>query len=192
MLLRDSQPGESLHCARRALRVPPDGRHLDSPRCLHLRRAHTYAVLTDRGGFSREMTKARQRVGARDRTRMILGFVDFVNEQEVNGIRGSRPRAGQARPCRSVVPRTHRQPSPGHRRNQVYYTVHLSEAAYRQGDVNEAARIALNVLPAVSQMNSGRIAGTLREVRSNLAASQQATAATRRVRRRLRPSAVSE
>ncbi|TQJ20587.1 hypothetical protein FBZ33_0786 [Micromonospora sp. A202] len=179
MLLRDSQPGESLHCAEAALRVSARWATPRLTTLLHLRRAHTYALLTDAGGFSREMTKARREL-ERGPHEDDLGFVDFVNEQEVNGIQGlsylalDKPdRAAQS--FRAIIA----NPSPGHRRNQVYYTVHLSEAAYRQGDINEAARIALSVLPAVSQMNSGRISRRLARVRSNLAASRQATTATR-------------
>ncbi|MET8550169.1 hypothetical protein [Micromonospora zamorensis] len=180
MLLRDSQPGESLHCAEAALRVSARWATPRLTTLLHLRRAHTYALLTDASGFSREMTKARREL-ERGPHEDDLGFVDFVNEQEVNGIQGlsylalDKPdRAAQS--FRAIIA----NPSPGHRRNQVYYTVHLSEAAYRQGDVNEAARIALDVLPAVRQMNSGRISQRLAQVRSNLAASRQATTATRR------------
>ncbi|MFF0150665.1 helix-turn-helix domain-containing protein [Micromonospora sp. NPDC005203] len=179
MLLRESQPGESLHCAEAALRVSARWATPRLTTLLHLRRAHTYAVLTDASGFSREMTKARREL-ERGPHEDDLGFVDFVNEQEVHGIQGlsylalDKPnRAAQS--FRAIIA----NPSPGHRRNQVYYTVHLSEAAYQQGDVNEAARIALDVLPAVSQMNSGRISRHLAQVRSNLAASPLATTATR-------------
>ncbi|MEV1111170.1 hypothetical protein AB0I95_21430 [Micromonospora sp. NPDC049751] len=179
MLLRESQPGESLHCAEAALRVSARWATPRLTTLLHLRRAHTYAVLTDAGGFSREMTKARREL-ERGPHEDDLGFVDFVNEQEVNGIQGlsylalDRPdRAAQS--FRALIA----NPSPGHRRNQVLYTIELAKAAYQQGDVNEAARIALDVLPAVSQMNSGRISRNLAQVRSNLAMPRQATAATR-------------
>ncbi|MGA4726203.1 hypothetical protein ACPB67_02180 [Micromonospora taraxaci] len=179
MLLRESQPGESLHCAEAALRVSAGWATPRLTTLLHLRRAHTYAVLTDASGFSREMTKARRDL-ERGPHEDDLGFVDFVNEQEVNGIQGlsylalDRPdRAAQS--FRAIIA----NPSPGHRRNQVYYAVHLSQATYQQGDVNEAARIALDALPAVSQMNSGRITRNLAQVRSNLATSRQVTTAAR-------------
>ena len=103
-----------------------------------------------------------------------------MNAQELNGIEGlsylalDRPeRAVQS--LRAITA----NPSPGHRRNQVYYTVRLSEAAYQQGDVNEAARIALDVLPAVSQINSKRVSRHLAHVRGSLAAPRHATTTTR-------------
>ncbi|MET8277279.1 hypothetical protein [Micromonospora sp. NPDC005174] len=179
MLLRESQPGESLHCAQAALRVSARWATPRLTTLLHLRRAHAYAVLTDAGGFSREMTKARREL-ERGPHEDDLAFVSFVDEQEVNGIQGlsylalDRPdRAAQS--FRAIIA----NPSPGHLRNQVLYTIDLANAAYQQGDTNEAARIALDVLPAVSQMNSGRISRNLARVRSNLAMPRQATAATR-------------
>ncbi|MEU7588508.1 hypothetical protein AB0A95_19715 [Micromonospora sp. NPDC049230] len=179
MLLRESQPGESLHCAEAALRVSARWATPRLTTLLHLRRAHTYAVLRDASGFSREMTKARREL-ERGPHEDDLGFLDFVNEQEVNGIQGlsylalDRPdRAAQS--FRAIIT----NPSPGHRRNQVLYTVDLAEAAYQQGDANGAARIALDILPVASQMNSGRISRQLSQVRSNLAASRHPTAATR-------------
>ncbi|MGC5286931.1 helix-turn-helix domain-containing protein [Micromonospora sp. DT231] len=179
LLLRESQPGESLHCTEAALRVSARWATPRLTTLLHLRRAHTYAVLRDASGFSREMTKARREL-ERGPHEDDLGFVDFVNAQEVNGIQGlsylamERPdRAAQS--FRAIIA----NPSPGHRRNQVLYTVDLAEAAYQQGDTNGAARIALDVLPAASQMNSGRISRQLAHVRSNLAALRHPTTATR-------------
>ncbi|MFI5927178.1 helix-turn-helix domain-containing protein [Micromonospora sp. NPDC051543] len=179
MLLRESQPGESLHCAEAALRVSARWATPRLTTLLHLRRAHTYAVLTDAGGFSREMTKARREL-ERGPHEDDLAFVSFVNEQEVNGIQGlsylalERPdRAAQS--FRALIA----NPSPGHRRNQVLYTIDLADAAYQQGDTNEAARIALDVLPAVRQMNSGRVSRNLAQVRAKLAALRDATATTR-------------
>ncbi|MET8356361.1 XRE family transcriptional regulator [Micromonospora sp. NPDC005171] len=179
LLIRESQPGESLHCAEAALRVSGGWATPRLTTLLHLRRAHAYAVLTDASGFSREMTKARHEFD-RGSQEDDQGFVHFVNAQELNGIEGlsylalNRPeRAVQS--LRSITA----NPSLGHRRNQVYYTVRLSEAAYQQGDVNEAARIALDVLPAVRQINSKRVTQHLAQVRRTLAAPRQATTTTR-------------
>lgn len=179
LLLRESQPGESLHCAEAAIRVSAGWATPRLSALLHLRRAHAYAVLRDASGFSREMMKARREL-ERGPHEDDPGFVDFVNEQELNGIQGlsylalGRPeRAAQS--FRAIVA----NPSPGHRRNQVLYTVDLADAAYQQGDANEAARIALDVLPAVSLMNSGRVSRHLAQVRANLAAPRNATTTTR-------------
>ncbi|WP_238644310.1 hypothetical protein [Micromonospora cabrerizensis] len=175
MLLRDSQPGESLHCAEAALRVSAGWATPRLTTLLHLRRAHAHAVLRDASGFSREMTKARREL-ERGPHEDDPGFVHFVTSQELNGIEGlsylamDRPgRAAQS--FRAIIA----NPSPEHRRNQIYYTVHLSEAAYQQGDINGAARIALDALPAITRINSGRVSRHLARVRSNLAASRQAT-----------------
>jgi hypothetical protein len=108
------------------------------------------------------------------------GFVHFVNHQELIGIEGLSYLALD-RPERAVqsLRKITDDPSPGHRRNQVYYAVRLSEAAYRQGDVNEAARIALDVLPVVRQISSKRVSQHLAQVRGSLATPRQATTTTR-------------
>ncbi|MET8362200.1 hypothetical protein ABZU53_01335 [Micromonospora sp. NPDC005194] len=179
LLIREDQPGESLHCADAALRVSAGWATPRLITLLHLRRAHAYAVLGDASGFNREMTKARQALdhGAHEDDE---GFVHFVNAQEVNGIEGisylalGRPeRAAQS--LRAVTD----NPSPNHRRNEVYYTVRLAEAACQQGDVNQAARIALDVLPAVRQISSKRVSQHLAQVRANLAARRDANTTTR-------------
>ncbi|MGW3789585.1 helix-turn-helix domain-containing protein [Micromonospora arida] len=179
LLIRESRPGESLHCAEAALRISAGWATPRLTTLLHLRRAPAYAVLGDASGFSREMAKARRELD-RGSHEDDQSFVHFVNAQELNGIEGlsylalDRPeRAVQS--LRSITA----NPSPSHRRNEVYYTVRLSEAAYGQGDVNEAARIALDVLPAVNQINSKRVSQHLAQVRRNLAAPRQATTATR-------------
>ncbi|MDG4759851.1 hypothetical protein [Micromonospora sp. WMMD710] len=179
LLLRDSQPGEALHCAEAAIRVSAGWATPRLTTLLHLRRAHAYAVLSDASGFSREMTKACREL-ERGPHEDDPGFVDFVNEQELNGIQGlsylalGRPdRAAQS--FRAITA----NPSPGHRRNQVLYTIDLAEATYQQGDASGAARIALDVMPAVTQMNSGRVSRHLAQVRSNLAAPRHASTTTR-------------
>ncbi|NYH45182.1 hypothetical protein HNR22_004909 [Micromonospora jinlongensis] len=179
MLLRESQPGESLHCAEAALRVSAGWATPRLTALLHLRRAHAHAVLRDVSGFSREMTKARREL-ERGPHEDDPGFVHFVNSQELNGIEGlsylAMDRPGRAAQSFHAIIAS---PSPDHRRNQIYYTVHLSEAAYQQGDINGAARTALDVLPAVTRINSGRVSRHLARLRSNLATSRQATTAAR-------------
>ncbi|WP_247680363.1 hypothetical protein [Micromonospora sp. C97] len=179
LLIRESQPGESLHCAEAALRISAGWATPRLTTLLHLRRAPAYAVLGDASGFSREMTKARRELD-RGPHEDDQGFVHFVNTQELNGIEGLSYLA-LGRPERAVqsLRAITANPSPSHRRNQVYYTVRLSEATYQQGDVNEAARIALDVLPAVRQINSKRVSQHLAQVRGSLAAPLQATTTTR-------------
>ncbi|MFF5202974.1 hypothetical protein ACFY3B_25570 [Micromonospora parva] len=179
LLIRESQPGESLHCAEAALRISAGWATPRLTTLLHLRRAPAYAVLGDASGFSREMTKARRELD-RGPHEDDQGFVHFVNAQELNGIEGLSYLA-LGRPERAVqsLRAITANPSPSHRRNQVYYTVRLSEATYQQGDVDEAALIALDVLPVVRQINSKRVSQHLAQVRGNLAAAQQATKTTR-------------
>ena len=99
-----------------------------------------------------------------------LPFVSFVTGQEVAGIQGlsylALDRPDRAADCfRSATA----APSQAHRRNQVYYTVQLARAASRQGDVGEAARAGLKVLPEVGRVRSGRVSRLLAEVRASLA-----------------------
>ncbi|WP_435204666.1 helix-turn-helix domain-containing protein [Micromonospora sp. bgisy143] len=179
LLLRESQPGESLHCAEAAMRVSAGWGTPRLSTLLHLRKAHAYAVLRDASGFSREMTKARRELdrGPHDDD---PGFVDFVDEQELSGIQGlSYLALGRPERAASSFRAITISPSPGYRRNQVLYTIDLADAAYQQGDTNEAARIALDVLPAVCQMKSGRVSRNLAQVRAKLAAPGNATATTR-------------
>ncbi|GAA2188722.1 helix-turn-helix domain-containing protein [Micromonospora lupini] len=179
LLIRESQPGESLHCAEAALRISAGWATPRLTTLLHLRRAPAYAVLGDASGFSREMTKARRELD-RGPHEDDQGFVHFVNDQELKGIEGlSFLALGRAERAVQSLRAIIANPSPNHRRNQVYYTVRLAEAAYQQGDVNEAARIALHVLPAVRQINSKRVSQHLAQVRGSLAAPQQATTTTR-------------
>ncbi|MET7706966.1 hypothetical protein [Micromonospora sp. NPDC005413] len=179
LLIYESQPGESLQCAEAALRISAGWATPRLTTLLHLRRAPAYAVLGDTSGFSREMTKARRELD-RGVHEDDQSFVHFVNEQELNGIEGlSYLALGRAERAVQSLRAITANPSPSHRRNEVYYTVRLSEAAHRQGDVNEAARIALDVLPAVNQINSKRVSQHLAQVRRSLAAPQQATMTTR-------------
>ncbi|MFG2064519.1 helix-turn-helix domain-containing protein [Micromonospora sp. NPDC048871] len=179
LLLRPVQPIESLHCAEAALRNSAGWATPRLRTLLHLRRAHTLAELGDASAHERAMAKARHEL-ERGPHEDDEGFVHFVNEQEVQGIRGlsyldlDKPdRAAEA--FRSVA----EHPSPQHRRNQVYYAVHLTEATRRQGDINEAARMALDVLPAVRRLNSQRVTKHLGQIRSDLGRLRQPTAPVR-------------
>jgi hypothetical protein len=179
LLIRKDRPGEALQCAEAALRIAAGWATPRLTTLLHLRSAYAYATLRDAGGVSREMTKARRDLD-RGTHEDDQPFLQFVNAQEVSGIEGlsylalGRPdRASDS--FRSVVA----SPSLVNRRNHVYYTVCLAKAASRKGDVNQAARTALAVLPSVSGINSTRVSRLLAGIRSDLAHSRQATAATR-------------
>ncbi|WP_320064998.1 hypothetical protein [Micromonospora sp. RTGN7] len=109
-----------------------------------------------------------------------MSFLHFVTPQELRGIEGlsylalARPeRAAQA--FRTIT----ENPSPALRRNQIYYTVQLADAECRQGNLDEAAHIAMNVLPAIGQVSSGRVSRHLAQVRSSLGQPQRSTAVTR-------------
>ncbi|MEU4643008.1 hypothetical protein, partial [Micromonospora sp. NPDC023814] len=71
-------------------------------------------------------------------------------------------------------------PSAVLRRNQIYYSVQLASAAYRQGNLDEAAYTAMNLLPELGQVSSGRVTHHLAQIRSDLGQPQRSTAATRK------------
>ncbi|NBE84544.1 hypothetical protein [Micromonospora rubida] len=178
-LLRDDRPRESLQCAEAALRVSSGWATPRLTTLLHLRRARAYSVLADTSGFTREMTKARREF-ERGTHQDDLPLLGFVTDREMIGVQGTSHLVlgDSARAAQSFRAMT-TDLSHSHRRNQLYYTVRLAEATYRQGDVNEAARIGLSVLPAVGQVNSGRVSRHLAQVRSSLGQPQRSTAATR-------------
>ncbi|GGL89568.1 helix-turn-helix domain-containing protein [Micromonospora yangpuensis] len=178
-LLRDDRPAESLHCAEAALRVSSGWATPRLTTLLHLRRARAYSVLQDGSGVNREMTKARREFerGTHDDDSPFLGF---VNEQEMTGIQGmchltlNRPERA-VNTFRAIA----ENPSPAHRRNRIYYSVQLADAACQQGNIDEAAHIALDLLPDIGQVSSGRVSRHLAQVRSRLARPEHSTAATR-------------
>ncbi|MEG3635875.1 hypothetical protein [Micromonospora palythoicola] len=183
LLMREAQPIESLHCAEAALRTSAGWATPRLRSLLHLRRAHTFAVLNDASGYERAMAKARHELdrGPHDDDQ---GFVHFVNNQEVQGIRGLSylclGQPGRAADAFRVVTT---DPSPAHRRNQLLYSVHLIDATRQQGDVNQAARMALDALPAVSMLRSQRVARHLAGVRANLGRLERPTAAVQQFTR---------
>ncbi|SCL28632.1 hypothetical protein GA0070616_3731 [Micromonospora nigra] len=179
LLVRDTQPRESLDCAEAALRVSAGWGTPRLKALLHLRRAHAFSVLRDSGGFEREIAKARRELdhGAHEDDQ---GFVHFVNVQEMHSIRGScylsLGNPGRAAEAHRLATEN---PSTQLRRNQVSYSVHLAEATYRQGDVNQAARMALAVLPEVRQISSQRVTRHLGQIRANMGRNASSTLAVR-------------
>ncbi|WP_167667559.1 hypothetical protein [Micromonospora narathiwatensis] len=175
LLLREDRPGEAVHCADAALRASAGWATPRLSTLLHLRAAYAHATLRDAFSFEREMTSARRAFegGSHEDD---LPFISFVTAQEVTGIQGlsylALDRANRAAGCfRSVTA----DPSPTHRRNQVYYTVQLARAASRQGDASDAARAGMSVLPEVGRVRSGRVFRLLADVRSHLALAGRST-----------------
>ncbi|WP_434743021.1 helix-turn-helix domain-containing protein [Micromonospora sp. SH-82] len=178
-LLRDDRPVESLDCAEAALRVCAGWATPRLTTLLHLRRARAYSVLQDASGVIREMTKARREYerGTHDDD---ASFLEFVNDQEMNGVQGMcHLTLGHLDRARKAFTAIVDNPSPTHRRNRIYYSVQLAEAACRQGNLDEAAHVAMGVLPDVGQVSSGRVSKHLDQVRAALAQPQRSTAATR-------------
>ncbi|WP_307826336.1 helix-turn-helix domain-containing protein [Micromonospora humida] len=179
LLNGDSQPTESLHCADAALRISAGWATPRLRTLLHLRRACAFAALQDRSAFEREMRKARQEL-ERGPHESDPEFIHFVNFQEVQGLEAlsffslDQPRRA-AEALRDAIANS----SPAHRRNQVYYRVRLAEATHREGDVNQAALMALGLLPEVKQMNSRRVTRHLADIRSALGQVTRPTAPVR-------------
>ncbi|AEB45367.1 helix-turn-helix domain-containing protein [Micromonospora maris] len=176
LLTREDQPTESVHCAEAALRA---SQGWSTPRLrtlLRLRMAHAYANLGDASGFNREMASGFREFD-RGPQEDDPPFLQFVTSHELTGIQGLAFLALD-RPARAVkslaVSSTTRTE---HQRNRVLSTVRLAEAEYRLGDVNQAARTALRVLPEVKQLNSGRTTRNLAQVGAHL--SREKTTAVR-------------
>lgn len=75
-------------------------------------------------------------------------------ERELSRALGRPDRAGTA--FRTIAD----SPDPVYRRNAALYTVYLAEATRRQGEIDDAAAIALGALPTVTTLRSARI-GTM-------------------------------
>ncbi|MFI7568485.1 hypothetical protein ACIBUZ_06800 [Micromonospora echinofusca] len=147
---------------------------------LHLRAARTYATLNDMSGFHRAMSRA-QREFERGASEDDMPFLHFVTAQEVKGIEGLAYLAlGQPERAADSFRAITENPSPVLRRNQIYYSVQLAIAAYRQGNHAEAAYTAMNLLPDVGRVNSGRVSLQLAQLRSHLGQPQRQSAATRK------------
>ncbi|MER6755213.1 hypothetical protein ABT235_13665 [Micromonospora echinofusca] len=180
LLTREDRPGESLHAVEAALRSSAGWGTPRLATLLHLRAARTYATLNDMSGFHRAMSRA-QREFERGASEDDMPFLHFVTAQEVKGIEGlaylalDRPeRAADA--FRTIT----ENPSPVLRRNHIYYSVQLADAAHRHGNLDEAAHTAINLLPDIGQVNSGRVSLHLAQLRTSLGQPQRATTATRR------------
>ncbi|MEV4770125.1 helix-turn-helix domain-containing protein [Micromonospora humida] len=179
LLTRESQPTESLHSADAALRISAGWATPRLRTLLHLRRACAFAALQDRSAFEREMRKARQEL-ERGPHESDPEFIHFVNFQEVQGLEAlsflslDQPRRA-AEALRDAIANSF----PTHRRNQVYYRVRLAEATHQEGDINQAALMALGLLPEVKQMNSRRVTRHLADIRSALGQVTRPTAPVR-------------
>ncbi|MFI2708846.1 helix-turn-helix domain-containing protein [Micromonospora sp. NPDC018662] len=179
LLVRDAHPGESLHSAEAALRASAGWGTPRLATLLHLRTAHTYAVLRDTSSFSRAMAKARREL-ERGTSEDDMPFLHFVTAQEVRGIEGlSYLALGRADRAADAFRAITESISPAFRRNRIYYAVQLAGAQCRLGDINEAARTAMDALPDTCQVSSRRVWRHLAEVRSSLAQAQRPTARSR-------------
>ncbi|MFI7513943.1 helix-turn-helix domain-containing protein [Micromonospora echinofusca] len=180
LLTREDRPGESLHAVEAALRSSAGWGTPRLATLLHLRAARTYATLNDMSGFHRAMSRA-QREFERGASEDDMPFLHFVTAQEVKGIEGLAYLAlGQPERAADSFRAITENPSPVLRRNQIYYSVQLAIAAYRQGNHAEAAYTAMNLLPDVGRVNSGRVSLQLAQLRSHLGQPQRQSAATRK------------
>ncbi|MEU9504811.1 hypothetical protein AB0D32_00825 [Micromonospora sp. NPDC048170] len=174
------RPGEALHAAEAALRSSAGWGTPRLATLLHLRIARTYAALNDMSGFHRAMSKA-HREFERGASEDDMPFLHFVTAQEVKGIEGLAYLAlGRPERAASAFRTITENPSPVLRRNQIYYSVQLADAAYRQGNLDEAAYTAMSLLPDIGQVSSARVSLHLAQIRSNLGQPRRSTAATRK------------
>lgn len=168
MLLRDSQPADSLRYAEAALRVSAGWASPRLTTLLHLRAARAHASLHDEGAFLRSMGTAKSHFekGTRDDDPT---YIRFVSELEVAGIEGlsylimDKPTKA-AEIFRSAAAR----PEPVYLRNHGLCTVRLAEAIRGEGDVATASQIALDALPALTALRSARTSNCYAALRRRL------------------------
>jgi hypothetical protein len=170
LLTRETQPKESRQCVEAAQRTSAGWATPRLRTLLHLRAAHAYANQQDASACGREVAKARTHLD-RGLHEDDLPFLRFVTAQEAAGLEGlahlalSRPERAAAA-FRTII----ETPDPAHRRNQVYYQVRLAHALHRQGDLHQAALVALAALPGVTGLKSERTSRLLARFRADLGA----------------------
>jgi hypothetical protein len=152
LLTCQTRPGEALHAVEAALRSSAGWGTPRLATLLHLRAASTYATLHDMGGFHRAMSRA-QREFERGTREEDMPFLHFVTAQEIRGIeRLAYLALGRPDHAADAFRAITENPSAVLRRNQIYYSVQLASAAYRQGNLDEAAYTAMNLLPELGQV----------------------------------------
>jgi transcriptional regulator with XRE-family HTH domain len=172
LLNRSGRPAEALQCAEAAQRIAQRWTWPRLASLLRLREAAAQAHLGDAGEFARALADAEaglDRWGTDDEP----AWTRFVTPAELTGLAGqSQLVLGQpekaAAAFRSIVD----DPDPTFHRNGVYYTVQLAHATAAQGDSRGAAHVALDALPLVTALHSGRTRRSLHRLRVRLDSSR--------------------
>lgn len=174
LLTRSSQPKESLQCAEAARRVAAGWATPRLQALLHLRAAHAHAYLKDGAAYERAAARALNCM-EKGQHEDDLPFLRFVTPQEATGLAGLAQLAlGRSRRAVAAFQSIADTAQPATRRNEIYYRVRLAQAAQRAGDLNQAAAVALDVLPQVAAIQSRRTTGVLARLRADLGQSGSA------------------
>lgn len=169
LLTRETQPRESVQCVEAAQRSAAGWATPRLRALLHLRAAHAYAHCHDSWGFGRELVRAKTWLekGPSDDD---LPFLHFVTAKEAAGLEGLSNLAlgDSTRAASAFRGITDGGGESVFHRNDLYYRVRLAQAEQHRGDMAEAARVALDVLPAVVSMKSRRISALVSRLRTEL------------------------
>nr|MDT0657845.1 helix-turn-helix domain-containing protein [Micromonospora sp. DSM 115978] len=168
MLVRDTDPHESLRFVEAAQRIAAPWAPPRLATLLHLRSMFAYALANDTSGFNRELVKAKISFdrGTHDDD---PSYLDFVNADELNGIEGAAMLAlNQPNRAESAYRRAIAHADPTYRRNLAMRELQVAEALRRQGDFVGASEVAIGAVPTVTAMHSRRTSRRFATLRSNL------------------------
>ncbi|WJK43268.1 helix-turn-helix transcriptional regulator [Solwaraspora sp. WMMA2056] len=168
MLVRDARPVESVQIAEAALRISAPWATPRLTSLLHLRTTHASALMGDAVEFNRALARAKTALD-RGPSDDDPPYTWHVGEREVNGAEGlshlALGRPDRAISCLQARVAHH---DPVYRRNQILGKVSLAIALHQQGDSTAAGTVALDALPEIADLKSGRGRKRLAGLRADL------------------------
>lgn len=166
LLLSDSgRPREALQCAHQA-QGSADVLGPPAATLFHIRAARTNAKLGEVTAVHHELALAEETFAQSDDRAGAPAWVQFLDESELASVvGGSYLLLGQADEAVDAYQRAIQDADLPTARNTISRTVWLAQALLRAGDVSESCRTALQVLPHVGALSSGRVARRLQRLR---------------------------
>lgn len=168
MLVRESRPVESVQIAEAARRISGPWATPRLTSLLHLRTTHASALMGDGIESSRALARAKTAYdrGPSDDDPL---YTRFINATEVNAVEAMSQlalgRPERAVPCLQASLAHH---DPVYQRNQILDKVSLAIALHQQGDSTAAGTVALDALPEIAELKSGRGRKRLAGLRADL------------------------